>query len=179
MSKWPFSHKIVTTLGFNSQVCGRPFLPWVLLWDQPSPESYLMQLDFRLPPFSLLEQNLSPLLPYLLVVSGSWIFTFRPQCLVYTRTLHRSRAPAVAKDDEDEQANLVPSDDAPSISGGYGALQQDTAEQRRARIRCDSPDHVFVTPPFTEMRALSSKATQGIQRLLPIRNNCLLACWSS
>ena len=58
--------------------------------------------------------------------------------------MQRSRsAAAVAKDDDgDEAADLIPNDGGGSTpSGGYGAtgnnLQQETAEQRRARIRYD------------------------------------------
>ena len=54
----------------------------------------------------------------------------------------RSAAAAVAKDDDDaEGENLIPNDGGgSSVPGGYGAtgnaLQQETGEQRRARIRC-------------------------------------------
>ena len=60
--------------------------------------------------------------------------------ILKTHFIQRSRAAAaVAKDDDgDEEDNLI-SDDS-GVFGGYGAtgnaLQQETAEQRRARVRC-------------------------------------------
>ena len=54
----------------------------------------------------------------------------------------RSAAAAVKDDDGDEEDNLIPNDGGgSSVSGGYGAtgnaMQQETSEQRRARIRCE------------------------------------------